>query len=375
MMTDMREQILRLLHQHLFTILSSITFGDWFKLLDKNDFSVDVVYWPRATLITFGSVLNSYLAWKERRAFGPVLADVEIVPPLFILGHWRTGTTHLHNLLAVDPRFAFPNNCQVAYPKTFLSTEAQIAPWIDRLMPQHRLQDSMRIRVDMAQEDESAMFTATSLSPYTAWVFPRNERHYELYLAFRDVPAQELACWKQAFIEFLKKLTWKYRKPLLLKSPPHTGRIKLLLEMFPEARFVHIHRDPYRVFQSTKHTTLTAGFAFALQRRNLKLLDDGILRRYRILYDAFFEERGLIPTGRYHDLCFEELESDPLGQMELLYEKLSLPGFAALRPALQQYVVSLADYRKNALPDLSLSLKQRIAKHWRRCFDEWGYVI
>ena len=183
-----------------------------------------------------------------------------------------------------------------------------------------------------------------------------------------------MECWKRAFTLFLKKLTWKYHKPLLLKSPPHTGRIKLLLEMFPQAKFVHIYRDPYRVFQSTKHTTLTAGPAFALQRRNLQRLDDGILRRYRILYDAFFEERGLIPSGRYHEVSFEELECNPLGQMQLLYEKLTLPGFAGVRPLLQQYVASLAGYRKNTLPDLSPHLRKRIAKEWRRSFEEWGYV-
>ena len=368
----MREKLL-LLHKHLFTILSNITFGEWLKLLDKNDFSVDVVYWPRASLITFGSILNSYLAWKEQRIFGPVLDKVEVLPPLFILGHWRTGTTYMHNLLALDPTFAFPNNCQVAYPKTFLSTEELIAPWMDRWLPQHRLQDNMRLRVDMAQEDEFALFTATSFSPYTAWVFPRNERHYERYLTFRGVPTQELECWKQAFIQFLKKLTWKYHKPLLLKSPPHTCRIKLLFEMFPQTRFVHIHRDPYRVFQSTKHTTLTAGPAFALQRRNLKWLDDGILRRYRILYDAFFEERSLISVGRYHDVRFEELERDPLGQVELLYEKLRLPGFAAMGPALEKYVAGLAGYRKNTLPDLAPGLRERVAREWRRSFEEWGY--
>ena len=83
----MREKLLRLLHKHLFTILSSITLGEWLKLLDKNDFSVDAVYWPRASLITFGSILNSYLAWKERRAFGPVFDNAEVLPPLFILAH------------------------------------------------------------------------------------------------------------------------------------------------------------------------------------------------------------------------------------------------------------------------------------------------
>src|SRR5436189_6389149 len=102
----MREKILRLLHKYLFTILSSITFGEWLKLLDKNDFSIDAVYWPRASLITFGSILNSYLAWKEQRIFGPALDKVEVLPPLFILGYCLTGTTYMHHLLPLHTTLA-----------------------------------------------------------------------------------------------------------------------------------------------------------------------------------------------------------------------------------------------------------------------------
>ena len=80
-----------------------------------------------------------------------------------------------------------------------------------------------------------------------------------------------------------------------------------------------------------------------------------------------------ISVGRYHEVRFEELERDPLGQVELPYEKLRLPGFAAMRPALEKYVGSLAGYRKNTLPDLAPGLRERVAREWRRSFEEWGY--
>src|SRR5262249_54005687 len=145
---------------------------------------------------------------------------------------------------------------------------------------------------------------------------------------------------KAALTLFAKKLTWKYGRPLLLKSPPHTARVRLLLGLFPEARFVHIHRDPYTVFQSTQHIHATAQPVFCLQRRDRRSEDALILRRYQDMYEAFFAERGLIPAGRYHEMGFEELEKDPLGQVERLYERLRLPGFEEVRPDLERYVGS-----------------------------------
>lgn len=41
--------------------------------------------------------------------------------------------------------------------------------------------------------------------------------------------------------------------PLLIKSPVHTARVRLVLGLFPRARFLYIHRDPYEVFQSAVH--------------------------------------------------------------------------------------------------------------------------
>src|SRR5207244_1822378 len=110
------------------------------------------------------------------------------------------------------------------------------------------------------------------------------------YLTFRGVPEQEIREWREAFTLFLQKLTWKYQRPIILKSPPHTCRIKLLLEMFPDARFVHIHREPFTVFQSTKHMIAGWDRSYHLQRRDFSVLDERVIRQYKQMYDVFFEE-------------------------------------------------------------------------------------
>ena len=102
---------------------SGVTLGQWLQVLRDNRFSIDPSFWPRAALITLGAMPNSLVALAEQWRFGPAIDRTEIKPPLFILGAWRSGTTHLHNLLAVDDRFAYPNLYQVTYPNTFLLSE------------------------------------------------------------------------------------------------------------------------------------------------------------------------------------------------------------------------------------------------------------
>ena len=187
------------------------------------------------------------------------------------------------------------------------------------------------------------------------------------------VPEEEVAEWKAALLLFYKKLSWKYGRPLVLKSPPHMCRIGLLLEMFPDARFVHIYRHPYAVFRSTKRQSLLSLRATLLQEARSLDVDAWIIRRYRTMYDAFFEERDLIPDGQFHEIRFEDLERDPVAQMRGLYEGLGIPGFQAFRPSLENYVSANSGYRKNEYQELPASLRAEISQAWRRSFDEWNY--
>jgi len=361
------------LFKALFTNLCGVTFGDWCAILRANRFAVDWPYWPQAAILTVGSALNSLYLRKEMKAYGARLAEVSVKPPLFILGHWRSGTTLLHNLLALDDRFAYPNLYEVFFPHTFLCTEEYRVDQVSGLIPSTRLIDNMAQGLQMPNEDEFATCATSLCSPYMLWSFPRNTAHYERYLTFAGVPEAEVARWRSAFVLFLKKLTLRSDRPMLLKSPPHTGRVRLLLELFPDARFVHIRREPYTVFQSTRHLNRVFTGSLQFQRADPGDADDAVIRRYRQLYDAYFDERDLIPDGQRHELAFEDLERDPIGQVRRTYEALGLPGFDVQRPRLEEYVGTLSDYRKNQYPALPADLRGRIQREWRRSFEEWGY--
>jgi hypothetical protein len=356
-------------------ILGGIALNDWRALLRDKHLSIDASRMPRVVAITFQSFKNSLLRQIEDKRFGSLLEKVAIQPPLFILGHYRNGTTLLHQLLAQDRRFAFPNIYQTTFPHTFLTTEAADTPLLSFFMPSRRPMDNVEMSLSSPQEDEFALCAASLKSPCMAWIFPRQREQFEKYLTFRTAAPSEISRWRDTLELFLKKLTLKYQRPLLLKSPPHTCRIRLLLEMFPEARFIHIHRDPYAVFQSSRRTFRLMLDWNGLQRPELDGLDNWVLRQYREMYDVFFDEKTLIPKHRFHEIRFSDLEKDPVGQLRSAYEMLALPDFRTVESELRKYVASLASYRKNVFTEIAPDLKGRIAREWGRCFEEWGYVL
>lgn len=234
--------------------------------------------------------------------------------------------------------------------------------------------DNVRVDFQAPNEDEFALCSLTQCSPYVGFSFPRRQDHYDRFLTFRGVPSDVVGQWKAALVLFLKKLTWKYDRPLVLKSPPHTCRIGLLLDLFPDARFVHIHRNPYVVCQSTLHWLRTAGPWYHLQRPGRVDLETRVLRVCREMYEVFFKERDLIPAGRWYEVGFEQLETDMIGQVRQIYEGLGLPDFAHVEPRLRSYHNAIGGYKKNEFQGLPSVQRERIARDWRRYFDEWGYT-
>ena len=352
--------------------LAGITLDPWLKLLCANHISP--AYWHRAAFITAAASMNSLFARRERR-FDDAIRETSLAgPPLFILGHWRSGTTHLHNLLSLDTgNFAFANTYQDTNPSTFLTTEEKNSRRFARLVPEKRLMDNMAMSFALPQEDEFAPCLTTLKSNYLSSSFPDRQQHYDRYLTFDDVPQPEIEEWKESMRWFCKKLTLKYQRPLVLKSPPHTARIRLLLECFPDARFVHIHRHPHDVFRSTRYFWNTAVWHTYMQKPDRSRLDEEIIQRYRDLHDAYHEQCGLIPTGRFHEVTFSELESHPVASVRTIYEALDLPEFDRFQPVLDAHLETLKGYRKNRFEPLELPIRKRLADAFEREFELWDY--
>ncbi|GLI60848.1 hypothetical protein VaNZ11_003060 [Volvox africanus] len=155
--------------------LSGITLVPWLTLLFRHGHSIDLLTYPhRVLFLSFMAFVNTFLAFFDWLFFSRAIAAQPLHPePVFILGHPRTGTTHLHNLLANDPRFAFATTFHAGFPSSFLSLEPARG-LLSGLLERRRPMDHMALHWDLPAEDEIAVNLLTGGdSPYLALVFPR----------------------------------------------------------------------------------------------------------------------------------------------------------------------------------------------------------
>ena len=102
--------------------------------------------------------------------------------------------------------------------------------------------------------------------------------------------------------------------------------------------------------------------------------EDIVIRDYAEVFDAFFDQRELIPAGHYYDVAFDDLERDPVGELRKIYHQLTLPDFGVTEAVVERYVDSLKGYSRNRFPQLPDDTRERLAREWTRCFDEWDYA-
>jgi hypothetical protein len=348
--------------------------GDWLDLASRNRFRIHPLRWGMAFTTTGFAVFNSTCALLQRWRYAKAIAETPIEqPPLFILGHWRSGTTYLHELLSLDDRFCSPNSYECFAPTHFLLTEGWVTRWFWWMVPNRRPMDNMEAGWLKPQEDEFALCTLGLPTPYLRMAFPKEPPPFLEYLDMEEVPEPERARWKETLRHFAQALTYLRQKPIVFKSPPHTGRIATLLEAFPDARFIHISRDPYELFASTvrlwKALDDVQGFQFGTDESR----KDYVFAAFERMYRGYQRQRDLVPAGRLHEIRYEDLVADPVEEMRTIYERLDLGDFELIQPRLEEYLKDHADYQRNQHA-LSPEIREEIDCRWSGYLERFGYA-
>jgi hypothetical protein len=267
---------------------------------------------------------------------------------------------------------------QAAAPGLALVGEDTLKPLLARIVPRAhptRLIDNIPLSFDAPQEEDCAV---ASMSPYAflhSFTFPQQATDFfERYVLFNGLSEQTQAEWTQVYLKILRKATLSMGgKRLVLKSPANSGRISTLLELFPDAKFVHTYRNPYDVFLSMMFVYETVLPRSQLQTVGMDQIKAYVLRFYAQLMQRFLTDRALIPPGNLVEVRFEDLEMAPLDEVRRVYERLALPGFAEAEPAFRTYVDSVSGYQKNHY-ELTDEVIAKVNRHWGFAFDEWKYA-
>ncbi|MCA9217863.1 MAG: sulfotransferase, partial [Planctomycetales bacterium] len=294
-------------------------FGDWWSLLQKNRFRVHPVRLGLAATITSATAFNTAASFLEHAVKGRKLDQTELLAdPIFIVGHWRSGTTYVHELLSCDDRFATPTTYQCFAANHFLITEQWIPRLLWFIMPSKRPMDNVKVGWNAPQEDEFALCAMGIRSPYFRIAFPEFGDTYQEWLDFDGLSDSEVDEWKRGLDLFLRRVTLSTGKRLILKSPTHTARVGLLRQIYPNAKFVHIVRNPHSVYPSTLKLWSELDEAQGLQLRKHEI-ESLIIDTFQRMYAAFERDRREISDHDIVDLRYEDITNDPVGQIEHAY--------------------------------------------------------
>lgn len=343
----------------------------WFALLRRNHFAVHPRYWYIAIVISVLSVVNTLLGLAEYAIFGRAVARTSVTrPPIFLIGHWRSGTTLLHELMICDERFGFPTTYQCLMPHHFLLTERSFSRLFRCLLPKTRPMDNMPAAFERPQEDEFAMCMLGASSPYSNIAFP-NRPIDESSLGPETMSAESLGAWKQTFYRFLQRITWKTGKQLVLKSPPHTFRVKMLKEMFPDAVFINIVRNPLDVYPSTINLWRTLYHTQGLQTPSPRGLEEMVLGTYVHMFERLNADKRMLRADQFYQLAYEDLIKDPLGEMKKIYDYLGLGNFWDALPRIEKYLASNRNHERNPYC-LSAAERATVTARWGNVARRYG---
>ncbi len=349
--------------------------GTWWQLLRRNRFAFSLSRFPTASMTFIANPINSICAaWQALRWQKKVERFSIDESPVFVLGHWRSGTTLLHELLAADERYAPPTTYDCFAPTHFLSTRPLFTRCLRFLVPQQRPMDNMVAGWDRPQEEEFALMNMGAPSVYRMAAFPNHGPTDLDSLDFQGWNERQVREWKEKFVWFLKCVSVREQRPLVLKSPPHLGRIKVLREIFPDARFIHIVRDPHVVFPSTVRLWRSLFETQGLQVPRCTGLEELVFDIFSRLYASFEKDRARLPESQFAEIRYEDLVENPVQRMQEIYAKLDLGDFQAVRPAMQQYLEARSDYQTNRY-QVAEQTREQIGQRWSSYITRYGYDV
>lgn len=354
--------------------LAGYSMQNIFRVLWDNKFKIHPKYWLRFGYgIGLSLITIPLKVWQRIRHHRKIKKTEIDEDPIFIIGHYRTGTTYLMTLMAFDKSKGYVSNIE-GYATLFYLGVPRFAKWImEASLPDVRPMDNVVMGIDEPTEEEYCIGTFTRYGYYTGFIFPRNFDLYSRFLTFEGMP-KDRAKWKKAYYFLVQMLTYGHKgKQLFLKNPTHSYRIPDLLEMFPNAKFIHTYRNPYEVYLSTVKFFDEVFAIYTLQTWDKEKMKQDILKNYKLLYEYQNKDIHLIPEDRIVHIKYEDFIQQPAETMERVYKDLNISGWEEYKDDMIKYAES---QKRDYVPNhhkIDSDTIQRVNEHWKDYIEQYGY--
>ena len=268
------------------------------------------------------------LSYFDNIRFNQLKKKLDKFPaPVFILGHWRSGTTLLHNMLCDITDAAYCTTYQNLFPNNLFAFYNIIQPAVQLFMPSKRPADNVKMHTLYPQEEEFALGNEVDYCFYYWMFFPKDTYWFsDHYLTGKSARPKSIEAWKRNYLRFVKRcILLTGGKQFISKNPPNTARIPLLLDIFPNAKFIFLHRNPYEVVSST--IRFYKGVLPAQQHQSItdEALEAQVLKIYEELHNKYLKDKTLIPNGNLVELPFEQFIQAPLKRSKQLMADFQVP--------------------------------------------------
>lgn len=345
-----------------------------FRVLLDNKFRVHPKYYLRFWYAIGLNLVTLPLRVIQKIRFHSKIKNTEIkTDPIFIIGHYRTGTTYLMTLMAYDKTKGYVSNIE-GYATLFYLAFPKFTRWIiESSLPDVRPMDNFIMGADEPTEEEYCLGTYTRYGYYTGFIFPRNFDLYTRFLTFEGMP-KHLEKWKKKYYYLVQMLTLGHKgKQLFLKNPTNSYRIPHILKMFPNAKFIHTYRNPYKTYSSTLRFFDEVFAIFTLQTWDKEKMKQDILDNYKLLYEYHEKDLHLIPEDRIVHVKYEEFIKEPAANMERIYKELNIEGWDEYKDDIIAYAESQKREYKPNVHITDDDVIRRVNEHWDFMREKYGY--
>jgi Sulfotransferase family len=284
--------------------------------------------------------LRQRLLLAQLWADDPSILDEPIVEPVFVVGTGRSGTSILHELLALDASSRVPLTWELFHPADVLGDDAEAARtaghrvhafWAD-LQPAYET-----MHHNDGDEPNECIFVTMLEFLSDQWGGTYEVPSYSAHLVGAD--HTEAYRYHRRVLQTLQRVARGDR--WVLKAPSHLAQLRTLFAVYPDARVVQIHRDPLKTVPSTISLMGTIR-SMRTEQVDVDALAPLVSMGYGLMLDDEMRAResGELPDDQFVDVLYGDLLRAPVDTLRQVYDQLGAPWPATYATAIADHLAA-----------------------------------